>query len=232
MELCFCIILFKYESLVGAEGDRNNHSLTLSSSCFSWLHCTQKTQKRNGFFCLPIPLFPQNHSLHQPVSLSLPEKGLGILKQNALSIQNYHQLTAPKQCNERLAQQRSSEIYTGLRSETCSQTPGKKCFSGAKDQYHANHYDKQARLYLAWHVSRISDFCSSLPLVTYEASAPKIMQQPRKKISNYNQVNTMLKFSIPGKGLKMAGWINEAFSRTSGWCFRIPAVFSESQWCP
>lgn len=58
------------------------------------------------------------------------------------------------------------------------------------------------------------------------------MQQPGKKISNYNKVSAMLKFSIAGKGLKMAGWINEAFSRTSGWCFRIPAVFSESEWCP
>lgn len=124
-------------------------TLTLSSSCFPWQHCTKKTQKKNSFFCLPILLPPQNHSLHQPVSLSLPGKGLEILKQNSLSIQNYQQLTAPKQCNEGLAQQRNSEIHTDLRAETCSQTTGKKCFSRAKDQYHANHYDKQARFFLA-----------------------------------------------------------------------------------
>lgn len=59
-------------------------------------------------------------------------------------------------------------------------------------------------------------FCSSLPLVIYEASAAKIVQQPRKTINNYNQVSAMLEFRIAGKGLKMAGWINEAFSRTSG----------------
>lgn len=60
------------------------------------------------------------------MSLSLPGKGLEILKQNELSIQNYDQLTAPKQCNEASAQQRSSEIYTDLRSETCSQITGEK----------------------------------------------------------------------------------------------------------
>lgn len=65
MGLCFCIIFFKCECLARAEEDRNHHTLTLSRLCFSLHHCTQKTQKRNSFFCVSIPLLPPKHSPHQ-----------------------------------------------------------------------------------------------------------------------------------------------------------------------
>lgn len=61
----------------------------------------------------------------------------------------------------------------------------------------------------------ISDFCSSLSLVTYEASAPKIMKQLKKKAGNHKHVDTILKFNISRNGLEAATLINMAFSRTN-----------------
>lgn len=115
-------------------GDRNTHSLTLSSSCFSWHHCTQK---RNSFFCLPIPLFAQNHSLHQPVSLSeSARKRFGNTQTKCIKHPELSSINSSKimQWGISTAEELWNLQWSKVWDLFSNNRGKKKCFSRAKDE--------------------------------------------------------------------------------------------------